>query len=173
MKLHVNSISTYVVLATVLLGTSPLFAATSNPTQAVFVGPPAPALPTIKSYREWKSTMISEAESRLKATKDSILSKTRAQLGETANSDLKTMHNKYDKESLQLSLAYDLTISDYFVGYLTKQKELDKAIKEVSSRLTDEEVAELMSAYANNFFSSKASETKQPPSAELRSSVNP
>jgi hypothetical protein len=44
-----------------------------------------------------------------------------------------------------------LTINDYFVGYLNKQTNLQQAIKGVAGKLNDEEVAELMSAYAYSF----------------------
>ncbi len=110
----------------------------------------------IKSYREWKATILNEAELRIKNTKDSFLKTQNASSTTEAglSSNLNTIQETLDKENLQLSLAKDLSISDYFVGYLIKQKSISQAIKEVSGRLSAEEVAELMTAYANNFFSS-------------------
>ena len=56
----------------------------------------------------------------------------------------------------QGDIAKDLTLADYFAGYLTKQRDQAQAIKEVSGRLSPEEVAELMTIYANSVFGSHA-----------------
>jgi hypothetical protein len=124
-----------------------------------------------KSYREWKMMRIQESESRVKILKDNFLKTKTAASAQTSteaglNSDLRQMAVMLDKEELQLSLTKDLTISDYFVGYLTKQKSLPMAIKEVSGRLSSDEVAELMTAYANNFFSSRQTSTPVAPRAD-------
>ncbi len=131
---------------------------------------PVPAVYPIKSYREWKSSMIGESEIKVKTLKENFL-KTRTAASQSAteagvNLNLQNIQYMLDKEELQLSLAQDLSISDYFVGYLTKQKSLNSAIKEVSGRLTADEVAELMTAYANNFFSSLPAPTIQAPRAD-------
>jgi hypothetical protein len=52
----------------------------------------------------------------------------------------------------QQHLAHDLTVADYFAGYLTKQKNQADAIKQVSRQLSADEVAELMTVYANSAF---------------------
>jgi hypothetical protein len=110
--------------------------------------------------------MISAAEARAKISQDAVSlkrgsasadpnlsNKTTSESGLSAQ--LQELHNQAEKDSYQLSMAKDLTISDYFVGYLTKQKDLPAAINEVAGRLSTDEVAELMSAYATNFFSSQ------------------
>ncbi len=56
-------------------------------------------------------------------------------------------------------MAKDLTVADYFAGYLTKQKNQAQAIKEVSGRLSADEVAELMTIYANSVFGTHAPST--------------
>lgn len=53
-------------------------------------------------------------------------------------------------------MAKDFTMADYFAGYLTRQKNQLEAIKQVSSRLSSEEVAELMMIYANSVFGTQA-----------------
>ncbi len=139
----------------------------------VAAAPSAPASATaptvtapIKSYREWKQTMISDAGSRVKSLKENLW-KSRTSASSTTEAALAPgLQNMIDKEELQFSLAQDLTISDYFVGYLTKQKSLSTAIKEISGRLSAEEVAELMTAYADNFFSSKPAPVIQAPRAD-------
>lgn len=124
----------------------------------------------VKSYREWKTGMISDAESRVKTLKDSIQKKRGAASSSGTEAGLSVQlldfQNRLEREELTLSWAQDLTISDYFVGYLVRQKSLSAAIKEVSGRLSAEEVAELMTAYANNFFSSKPNTTVVAPHAD-------
>lgn len=167
--LYVNSsIRTFVVLAIALS----CFSGTSqaaNLAQVSAVGIQSQTAAQIKSYREWKSSMISEAEARVKTLKENV-NKSRAsasQLTEAGlNQNLQNMQNMLDKEQFQYSLAQDLTITDYFVGYLTKQKSVSLTIKEVSGRLSAEEVAELMTAYADNFFTSKPIPLIQAPRAD-------
>ena len=60
-------------------------------------------------------------------------------------------------------MAKDLSVTDYFVGYLTKMQDKKAAFNEVAGKLTAEEVAELMSAYANSVFG--AHNPEMPPSA--------
>lgn len=122
-----------------------------------------------KSFREWKKVMVSSAEMQLKQSSAAIALKQR--LSASAASDpnmaakentesglhfhLQELQKQAEKDQYQLSITKDLTISDYFVGYLIKQRDMSAAITEVSGRLTPEEIAELMAAYANNFFSSR------------------
>jgi hypothetical protein len=56
----------------------------------------------------------------------------------------------------QAEMAKDLTMADYFAGYITKQDDQTEAIKQVSSRLSAAEVAELMTIYANSVFGTQS-----------------
>ena len=132
-----------------------------------------------KSFREWKFSMVKDAELKVKATQNTLSIKAAANRAvgldpnlsrkNEVNSGLnRKLQDLLEKEQLQLSLAQDLTISDYFIGYLAKQKEPEAVIKEVSTKLTADEVAELMMAYANHFFAtSKATEKPIIPQADL------
>lgn len=136
---------------------------------------------SFKSFREWKSQMTITAQDKIKQTQILISQKQRqsasmaqdpnlpakATLESGLNQSLAELQQQAEKEQYQLSVAKDLTISDYFVGYLTKQKDLSSAIKDVAGRLTPDEVSELMYAYANNFFTSKPSTTISPARADL------
>ena len=112
-------------------------------------GATIPTAPTtlVKSYREWKTSMVDAAEQRVQKIKNS-LEQQRQVSGANLDPNLK---NQLSKEQLQATLASELTINDYFVGYLNKQTNLKQAIKGVAGKLNDEEVAELMSAYAYSF----------------------
>ncbi len=100
-----------------------------------------------KSYREWKIQMVDAAEQRVLKVKLSM-EQQRQVSGANIDPNLK---NQLSKEQLQASIAGELSINDYFVGYLNKQMNLQSAIKNVSGKLSSEEVAELMSAYAYSF----------------------
>ena len=172
--LYVISNRTFVVLAIALamLFNSASFAAVLPALQLTARAGPPPiqsAAAPIKSYREWKLSMIADSDLRVKSLKESLWkSRTSASSATEAGlgTHIQSIQNMIEKEELQYSLSQDLTISDYFVGYLTKQKALNLAIKEVSGRLTAEEVAELMTAYADNFFSSKPAPVIQAPRAD-------
>jgi len=138
-----------------------------RPQQMAISPPPSYTnLSQVKSYREWKQGMVAEAEGRVKTLKETLLQSRGLTLSATEAGLSTSLRRMLDKEELQFSMAQDLTISDYFVGYLTKQKSLNQAIKEVSVKLSAEEVAELMTAYADNFFSSKPSGVIQAPKAD-------
>lgn len=119
----------------------------------------------VQSYREWKNAKIHDAQMKIKNIKEKI--------GIDPNLLIKNvgseagLSRELEREILNLSFTQDLTISDYFVGYLTRQASLDAAIKDISLRLTSEEVAELMSAYAENFFQTKPSALKPNSTADL------
>jgi hypothetical protein len=101
----------------------------------------------VQSYREWKSTMVGAAELRVQKIKLS-LEKQQRSIGESLDPNLKY---QLSREQLQATIAGELTISDYFAGYLNKQKNMQDAIALVAEKLTKDEVAELMSAYAYSF----------------------
>ena len=171
--LYVISNRTFVVLAIALamsFNSTSFAAARPAPQLTVHAGSSiSVAAAATKSYREWKLSMIADSDFRLKNLKGNLWkSRTSASSATEAGvgPQIQSIQNMIDKEELQYSLAQDLTISDYFVGYLTKQKSLNSAIKEVSGRLTAEEVAELMTAYADNFFSSKPAPVIQAPRAD-------
>ncbi len=127
---------------------------------------PTMASTGVKSFREWKNAKIQEAEVRLKElktkSKDPNLSHKKgseAGLSEELQYELELEHTN-------LSLSRDLTISDYFVGYLSKQNSLTAAINEVAGRLSPAEVAELMLSYADRFASLHPTAVKMAPRAD-------
>lgn len=120
----------------------------------------------VKSYREWKVSKIHEIEDKIRdlkaKTKDpNLVFKKGPEAGLSAE-----LQSELEQEMLNLSISQDLTISDYFVGYLTKQGSLDAAVKNVAGRLTSDEVAELMLAYAGHFFQSRPTSLKVAPRAD-------
>lgn len=100
------------------------------------------------SYHEWKNLKIQEAQTKVKSARSKISPDPNLRMNSGVEAGL---NQELEREILNLSLTNDLTITDYFVGYLTKQQPLSSAIKEVSAKLTPDEIAELMSAYAEHF----------------------
>lgn len=126
----------------------------------------------VKSFREWKLEKIQDAEKRLESAKskyqhsrhlDPNLKKSAALEGQETESE--RVETILQTERSAVELARDLSVSDYFAGYLAKVADKPTAFKEVAGKLSAEEVAELMAAYASSVFgSSSASEV--PPSAQ-------
>lgn len=136
---------------------------------------PVPQAPRFKSYREWKSEMVGTAQlkvtylktqietkklSRRAAGMDPNLARTKNTLEAVASQDISVdkMEKQLREEQYDLEVAKDLSVTDYFAGYLTKVPDKKAAFKEVAGKLSPEEVAELMNAYANSVFGAAASD---------------
>lgn len=128
---------------------------------------PAPAS-NIKSYNEWKKSKVAEIENKIKTLRERISNQSVRKIGSSKDPNMalsKTefegglsseLQSQLEREMLSLSMSHDLTISDYFVGYLTKQTSLEVAIRDVSARMTPGEVADLMVAFAEHFFQARS-----------------
>ncbi|MFZ4405312.1 MAG: hypothetical protein ACOYOK_14520 [Pseudobdellovibrionaceae bacterium] len=98
----------------------------------------APALISsysVQSFKDWKNEKIQAANKKYD------------------NSQKKTLSPLQQAEAKEAyDWATELTITDYVVGYLAKIPDQKKAIREASAQLSVEEVAELMTVYANALF---------------------
>jgi len=119
----------------------------------------------VKSYREWKTEKVSQASVRVNTVKARLdpnlaLNRTKGQVEGTLTKDLATdkLERMLRAEQYDLDLAKDLSVTDYFVGYLTKVQDKKAAFQEVAGKLSPEEVAELMTAYANSVFGAHQSD---------------
>lgn len=142
--------------------------------QPQVVAAPAPTS-QFKSYREWKTDQIQDAQGKVTQLKTQIDQRkqsrtvaqgtdpnlairkgTEAQSG--ADAAVERLEKQLQQEQYDLEIAKDLSVTDYFVGYLTKVQDKKSAINEVAGKLSPEEVAELMTAYANSVFGSQSSD---------------
>lgn len=114
--------------------------------------------PFYKSYKEWKTQMVENAKQRLEKSKLNF--ELRKKVGQDKKNKDPNLSQQIAKEQLQLFMSTELSITDYFVGYLNKQTNLEEAIKSTSGKLTADEVAELMSAFAYNFNRKEATEAQ-------------
>lgn len=137
--------------------------------------PTAPQEVRIKSYREWKSEKVQEALTRVISTKTQLqIAKNkdpnlahRKGTEAVSGTALEKLEEQLADEQNSLEIARDLSVSDYFAGYLNRVPNKKAAFTEVALKLTPEEVAELMAAYANSVFGARTSEL--PPSASAHS----
>jgi hypothetical protein len=120
-----------------------------------------------KSFREWKSEQVHDALSRVTATKTKIqlakskdpnLARRKSGLEATSGANSENLETQLQQDQSILEMAKDLSVTDYFVGYLVKIQNKKAAYNEVAGKLTSEEVAELMTAYANSVFGSHTPE---------------
>ncbi|MFM6930243.1 MAG: hypothetical protein ACKOX6_17380 [Bdellovibrio sp.] len=130
-----------------------------------------------KSYREWKTEKISVAQTKVSTLKAQLDARKQARmvaqgadpnLARTARTgveavpardiSIEKIERQLQEEQYDLEIAKDLSVTDYFVGYLTKIQDKKSAFKEVAGKLSPEEVAELMTAYANSVFGAHSSD---------------
>lgn len=122
-----------------------------------------------KSYREWKMDQVQEAQGKVSSIKTILDQKKQTrQLAQGTDPNLAmrkggseadaNLEKQLQQELFDLEVAKDLSVTDYFVGYLTKVNDKKSAINEVAGKLSPEEVAELMTAYANSVFGSHVSD---------------
>ena len=120
-----------------------------------------------KSFREWKSEKVHEALTRVTVSKTKIqlakykdpnLARRNSGLEAISGVNTANLENQLQQDQSILEMAKDLSVTDYFVGYLTKIQDKKAAFNEVAGKLTSDEVAELMTAYANSVFGTHTSE---------------
>lgn len=107
----------------------------------------------VKSYKEWKTERIQQAQERLVALKihrDPNLKRGKGLEGREPDSQ--RLEAQVRREQNALESARELTVSDYFAGYLIRLSNKNTAFKEAAGKLSPDEVAELMAAYANSVF---------------------
>jgi hypothetical protein len=101
----------------------------------------------VLSFKEWKGQKIQLAQTEYKSLEEEYLNKKR----ETPQDPkLKALYSelKHSKESLgELS---DLSVTDYFIAYLSQFKAKKAVFQTALSKLASDEISELMTAYANS-----------------------
>lgn len=129
----------------------------------------------VKSYREWKNERVQAAQAKVTTLKTQIDQKKMARLAAggtdpnlahqaglqavvSQDISVEKLERELREEIYDLETAKDLSVTDYFVGYLTKVQDKKTAFSEVAGKLSPEEVAELMTAYANSVFGAHSSD---------------
>ncbi len=121
----------------------------------------------VQSFGEWKEQKIHAVQlevealqARIEANKaDASSTKGGEKVKSTTAPDpsLMQLKNQLINKTYSLEMAKELTVADYFAAYLTKLDNKKESFKEIAAKMTAEEVADLMSAYANAMFSGQGS----------------
>lgn len=110
----------------------------------------------LKSYREWKSEKVVEIQGKMQSIKMQIELRKKdlnnKKTDSTVEFQVLALEQKFEFEKYNLELANDLSVTDYFVGYLNKVDNKQIAFKELATKMSPDEVAEIMTAYANSVF---------------------
>lgn len=140
----------------------------------------------VQTYSEWKNTRVQLAQQKSSSLKTIIDLKKSAKRdvaqGKDPNLAIKAgteaasgpdaqverLERQLQQENYSLEMAKDLTVSDYFAGYLTKVSDKKAAFAEVAGKLSPAEVAELMNAYANSVFGSHSGDLPTTAAAPAR-----
>lgn len=130
----------------------------------------------IKSCREWKSERIQAAITKVTQTRTQLqISKSKdpnlvLQKGATeanSGSNIEKLEAQLQADQHVLETAKNFSVTDCLAGYLMKIQNKKAAFNEAAGKLTAEEIADLMSAYATSAFGNTAPEL--PPTANSMS----
>lgn len=139
----------FFMFVTVLLSQSPVWALDSS---------------AVKGFREWKSEKIQLAMQQALNIRNMIL-RTKSN-GPSKN--LEALERQLTQLNWNLEVSKELSVTDYFVLYLSQQPQKDR-FKMAAGKLTTAEIADLMQAYAQSLNSSPNPATEAVSSANLSS----
>lgn len=147
-----SKILSYVILGMLFLGMG---------AEAAIVMPAAGAPPAVLSFKHWKSDKSNIARGRYSKLESEYIAKKSANPKDSA---LKALYNDLKNSKSNVDEISELTVSDYFVGYLSRFKDQRKAFHVAAEKLDSSEVAELMTAYADSLLktSGEGISTSQP-----------
>jgi hypothetical protein len=122
----------------------------------------------VLSYQAWKAQRLEEAKTNLeKVQKPTLEAIKKATPGAKASRS----DQRLQQAQLNLDIAQELTVNDYFVLYLTQFKQRE-AFVEVAKKLTPEETADLMMSYQKHLAGSSELEIMAPSATTLGGSVS-
>lgn len=124
----------------------------------------------IKGFREWKSEKIQLAMNQAVSLRNVILRTKSA--GPSKN--LQALERQLVQLNWNLEVSKDLSVTDYFVLYLSQQPQKDR-FKMAAGKLTTAEIADLMQAYAQSLTlnPNPATETVSPTNLSSQALVAP
>lgn len=126
-------------IVTALLTVSGAYAAVATPT--------ALDLSKVLSFKEWKSDKSTEVRERYSKLESEYITKKAAN---PKDRSLKALYSDLKSTKSHIDEIGELTVSDYFVGYLSRFKDQKKAFNAAAGKLDSSEVSELMTAYADS-----------------------
>lgn len=127
---------------------------------------PQPTNEAPQIYKIWKEQQIVEAKNNVVRMANKI---TLARAGKLPEKELQAlqpierMDNELRVAQENLQIAQELSVEDYFVVYLSRFKSRPDAIQSVASRMSKDEVAELIRAMLNRGESTTTQNGTLPP----------
>ena len=103
--------------------------------------------PSVLSFKEWKVDKSVQARTRYSKLESEYIAKKAVN---PKDSVLKSLYNDLKDTKSHVDEIGELTVSDYFVGYLSRIKDQKKAFQLAAEKLDSAEIAELMTAYADS-----------------------
>jgi hypothetical protein len=101
----------------------------------------------VLSFKEWKGQKIQLAQIEYKSLEESYLDKKK----ETPQDPkLKSLYSELRSAKESLGELGELTVTDYFIAYLSQFKDKKAVFQTALSKLASDEISELMTAYANS-----------------------
>lgn len=102
---------------------------------------------SVLSFNEWKSEKIQSAQTQYKTLEEGYLSKKKLN---SQDPGLKGLYAELKHAKEAVSDLSDLSVTDYFIGYLSQFKSKKSVFQAAVTKLAPDEISELMSAYANS-----------------------
>lgn len=129
----------------------------------VLVAPVATS--SVLSFKEWKVDKSVQARTRYSKLESEYIAKKAVN---PKDSVLKSLYSDLKNTKSHVDEVDELTVSDYFVGYLSRFKDQRKAFQTAAEKLDSSEIAELMTAYADSLLKTTGEgiSTTSPSSAE-------
>lgn len=101
----------------------------------------------ILSFKEWKAQKIQLAQTEYKSLEDQYLS---TKKDAPQDPKLKDLYNDLRHAKDAFGELGDLTVTDYFIAYLSQYKSKKGVFQAALGKLAPDEISELMTAYANS-----------------------
>lgn len=102
---------------------------------------------SVLSFSEWKSNKVQAAQTQYSALESDYLSKKKQN---SADPQLISLYRELKNSKSNVNELTDLSVTDYFIGYLSQFKSKKLAFQAAVTKLGPTEVSELMEAYANS-----------------------
>ncbi len=102
---------------------------------------------SVLSFNEWKSNKVQAAQSQYSSLESEYLAKKKQN---SADPQLIKLYQELKDSKSNVNELSDLSVTDYFIGYLSQFKSKKLAFQSAVTKLGPTEVSELMEAYANS-----------------------
>ena len=102
---------------------------------------------SVLSFNEWKSNKVQTAQSQYSSLESEYLAKKKQN---STDPQLIKLYQELKDSKSNVNELSDLSVTDYFIGYLSQFKSKKLAFQSAVTKLGPTEVSELMEAYANS-----------------------